>query len=324
MDADHTADPGPGTEPPAPAVCFRHPDRESYVRCARCDRYACPECRREASVGYQCVECVREGNAGVRQARSVFGGPTAVTPVATVVLMAVNLIAYVIELVRPAFVDSFEMVGQTVIGPDGGHYLVHSTALPPGFDGVGVAQGEWYRLITGAFLHLPLTGGPTAILHILFNMYWLWILGRVVEQQLGAVRYLALYLASALGGSVAVYLLNSPGQSAVGASGAIFGLAGAYFVLSRRLHHDPLGGKQLLITFVIWMVISAGFTSWQGHLGGLLTGLAVGSVFAYAPRRRRDVQGAVQAVGVVALVGLLIVLVAVRTADITASMPWSA
>jgi membrane associated rhomboid family serine protease len=105
---------------------------------------------------------------------------------------------------------------------------------------VGVAHGEWYRLITSAFLHQPPGNGVFGLTHILFNMSSLWVLGQAVEVNLGRVRYLALYLISALGSSVLAYLI-SPEQPALGASGAIFGLAGAYFMLTRRLHHDPLG-----------------------------------------------------------------------------------
>ncbi|GAA2749351.1 MULTISPECIES: rhomboid family intramembrane serine protease [Kitasatospora] len=322
MDAENTATTTAGAAAP-PAVCFRHPERESYVRCTRCDRYSCPDCRREAAVGYQCVECVREGNKGLRQATSVFGGriPRGGVPVVTVGLIVLNVLAYLLELAKPDVVDRFANLGQAVIGPDGGHYLVHSSWLPTGYHAVGVAHGEWYRLITSAFLHLPPTGGVFGITHILFNMYWLWVLGRVVEERLGAVRYLALYLLSALGGSVLGYLLADPGQPSLGASGAIFGLAGGYFVLSRRLHHDPLGGGQLLATFVVWMVVSAGFTSWEGHLGGLLAGLAVGAAYAFAPRSR---QALVQAAGAVAVLGVLVVLTLLKTADLAANTPWSA
>jgi len=312
MDATHTAAEEPAAAA-APNTCFRHPARESYVRCTRCDRNVCPDCRREAAVGYQCVECVKAGQRSVRQARTVFGGRLSATPVATIVLIVLNVLAYLLELVRPEIVDRFDNLGQALVGPDGGHYLVPESGLvPPGYEQVGIADGEWYRLITSAFLHSEPTSGIFGITHILFNMYWLWMLGRVVEERLGVVRFLALYLLSALGGSVLGYLV-APEQAALGASGAIFGLAGGYFVLSRRLQYDPLGGGPLLAYFVIWMVVSAGFTSWEGHLGGLLTGLAVGAAFAFAPRPQRAL---LQSLGAVAVLVLLVLLTVAKTGNL--------
>ncbi|MFD8482857.1 rhomboid family intramembrane serine protease [Kitasatospora sp. NPDC059673] len=285
MDA---AEPAPGAsapEVPSP-TCFRHADRESYIRCTRCDRNVCPDCRRDAAVGYQCVECVKSGHQDGRPARTAFGGRITSRPYATIVLIALNLAAYVLELVRPETIGRFGMLGSALMLRNPGEEPTDISA----FYLAGVAHGEWYRLLTGTFLHLSPTAntslGPIAITHIVFNMYWLWTLGQVIENRLGALRFTALYLLSALGGDVLVYLI-APHSLTVGASGAIFGLAGGYWILSRRQGYDPLGGNQMLITMVLWMVISASFTSWQGHLGGLLTGLASGAAIAYAPRRHR-------------------------------------
>ncbi|MEV4558006.1 rhomboid family intramembrane serine protease [Kitasatospora sp. NPDC049285] len=308
MDATHAAEGAPAPEA-QPQTCFRHPDRESYVRCTRCDRNVCPDCRKDAAVGYQCVECVKSGHQSVRQARTAFGGRISATPWATIVLIALNVIAYLLELARPEIVDHFDVLGTALLGPDGQHYVNNLPYTPSGFTAIGVAHGEWYRLITGTFLHLQPTSGLFGITHILFNMYWLWILGRVVEERLGVLRFSALYLLSGLGGSVFAYLV-APTQPSLGASGAIFGLAGGYFVLSRRMHYDPLGGSQLMVTFVIWMVISAGFTSWEGHLGGLVTGLTTGYALAYAPRQQRN---AVQLVGVVLVFAFLAALAVLKT-----------
>ncbi|MGW4380802.1 rhomboid family intramembrane serine protease [Kitasatospora sp. NPDC004531] len=303
----NTAPPAPGApapEAPAP-TCFRHPARESYVRCTRCDRNVCPDCRRDAAVGYQCVECVKSGHQGVRQARTAFGGRITSRPYATLVLIALNIAAYALELVRPATVSQFDMLGSGLL-PD--HPGDDPSDVATLFHWAGVAHGEWYRMLTGAFLHLTPDAntafGPIAITHIVFNMYWLWTLGRVVEDRLGVLRFLGLYLLSALGSSTLVYLL-APHTAALGASGAVFGLAGGYWVLSRRQGYDPLGGSQLMVTMVLWMVVSAGFTSWQGHLGGLLTGIASGAALAVAPRRQR---GLVQAVCLAAVLLLLATL----------------
>ncbi|MFF6997042.1 rhomboid family intramembrane serine protease [Streptomyces sp. NPDC008313] len=286
----------------AVTTCYRHPRVESHVRCTRCDRYICPDCMREAAVGHQCVECVREGARSVRQARTVFGGRVSTVPVVTYALIGLNVLAYLAELVRTSVVDRFAMLGAGLVGPDGGHYLWQD-AYPAGFHAEGVVDGEWYRLLTGAFLHLPPDQGTFGIMHILLNMVSLWNLGRVVEAQLGRARYLALYLLSALGGSVLVLLL-APGASTVGASGAVFGLGAAYYVMARRLGADMRGVNRFMAGLLVWLLVSAGLTSWQGHLGGLLSGAVVTLAFAYVPRgpRRGVVQGAVCA-------GLLVLLV---------------
>ncbi|GIH93811.1 rhomboid family intramembrane serine protease [Planobispora siamensis] len=256
------------TQPPgesgtqAVPTCYRHPDRETYVRCQRCERPICPDCMRDASVGFQCPECVAEGNKGVRRAQSVFGGKAVTTPRVTWGLLILNVLAYAVESIAPARVV--------------GGYAMESGAVAYG--------GEWWRLITGAFLHAPLQSGGFALTHILFNMWVLYAIGPELERRLGSTRFLALYLLSALGGSVAVYLL---GLGAVGASGAVYGLFGALFVVSRRLGYDIRGvlwliGINVLITFVVPNV------SWQGHLGGLVTGAVVSAILVYAPARNRN------------------------------------
>ncbi|WP_133910139.1 rhomboid family intramembrane serine protease [Streptomyces sp. NBC_00582] len=251
-------------------TCYRHPKVESHVRCVRCERFICPDCMREAAVGHQCPECVREGARSVRQARTVVGGRVSAVPLVTYALIGLNVLAYLAELVDEDVVNRFAVLG----------------TLPPGYVPWGVAHGEWYRLLTGAFLHQPPTQGTFGILHIVMNMVSLWNLGRVVEAQLGRIRYLALYLLSALGGSVLV-LLIVPMVFTVGASGAIFGVGAAYYVLARRLGADMSQVNRFMAGLLLWLVISAGLTSWQGHLGGLLTGGAVALAFAYAPRDRR-------------------------------------
>ncbi|MEV7403900.1 rhomboid family intramembrane serine protease [Streptomyces sp. NPDC091267] len=297
----------------AATTCFRHPAYETYVSCTRCERFICPDCMREAAVGHHCVECVKEGQRSVRQARTVFGGAVSrgAVPLVTYVLMGLNILAYLGELVSPGIVDRFGMTGAGLTGPDGGGY-VYTSAGYPGFDVIGVVDGEWYRLLTGAFLHLPpgessLGSLPFGVLHIVFNMYALWNLGRVVEEQLGRARYLALYLLSALGGSVLVYLI-APFDTSVGASGAVFGLAASFYVINRRLGRDMHAVNRFLGGFLLWMVISAGFTSWQGHLGGLLTGAVVTVVYAYAPAERRTTVQAAMCVVVLAVLMLLVVL----------------
>ncbi|GAA2051970.1 rhomboid family intramembrane serine protease [Nocardiopsis rhodophaea] len=240
--------PGENTVP----TCFRHPDRETYVRCTRCERPICPDCMRDAAVGFHCVQCVAEGQKSVRQARTAFGGKVVQGPYVTWALLALIVVAFVAQTANPQLTVDFGMHG-----------------------GAAMARGEWYRLITAAFLH----GGT---MHLLFNGFALYVIGQQLESWLGHVRYLSLWLLSAIGGSV-LTLLVDPTQLAVGASGAIFGLFGAVFVIGRRLGLDTraivvLLAVNLLITFLVPNI------SWTGHIGGLVTGIALAAVYAYLPR----------------------------------------
>lgn len=267
---------------PAPPSCYRHPGRGTYVSCTRCQRYICPDCMRSAAVGHQCVECVDQGAKSVPQSRTAFGSTRANVPVVTYVLIAVNVVMFILQKAVPGVYE------QLVLWP------------------AGIAgRGEWWRLATSAFLHAD-------VMHILFNMWALWVIGPALERWLGRVRYLALYALSALGGSVLVYLLTPVNVPTLGASGAIFGLFGATLVLSRKLNFDMrwivgLIVINLVITFVVPSI------SWQGHVGGLLTGAAVGAVLAYTPRTNRVL---IQAVFALALLGLFAALVWWRTASL--------
>src|SRR5215467_3854118 len=149
--------PGPSSDSvtSVPPTCFRHPGRETHVSCVRCGRYACPDCMRSAAVGQQCIECVRQGNKGSRQMVGIFGGRVSTTPVVTYTLIALNVIGYLIELADNKAIYYGQMVG--------GAYEPHLHEL------VGVALGDWYRLISSAFLHEP-PGSGLGILHIVFNM----------------------------------------------------------------------------------------------------------------------------------------------------------
>jgi membrane associated rhomboid family serine protease len=269
---------------------------------------------REASVGHHCPDCVKEGARSVRQARTIAGGRVSTTPVVTYVLIGLNVLAYLTELVRPQVVDRFEMVGARLVGPDGGHYVYQGGHIG-GFHAEGVVAGEWERMLTSAFLHLEPTEGTFGILHIVMNMVALWQLGRVVEPMLGRVRHAVLYLLSALGGSVLELLLADPGQPSVGASGAIFGLGAAYYVLARRVGADTASVNRFMAFLLLWLLLSAGLTSWQGHLGGLLAGGVVALAYAYAPRDGRRV--AVQAGACAGLVVLLAVTAAVKVSEMS-------
>jgi membrane associated rhomboid family serine protease len=280
--------PAPGSEAPAPVpTCFRHPDRETYLSCSRCGRSACPDCLRAAPVGQHCVECVREDNRGVRRPTAVFGGRLNSGAVVTWVLVGLNVLGYLVEWVYPRVVGNYDMFG------------------------VAVAHHQWYRLVTSAFLHEPGLGGFGPA-HIIFNMWALILVGPALEQMLGRVRFLAVYLLSALGGSVFFYFFAAPDQPALGASGAIFGLFGAWFVLSRRLRLDS---RSIVFLIVLNLAISFAVPSiaWQDHVGGLLTGMVVTAAYAYAPRRHRAL---VQAGATLIVLAVLIIGVITRDSQL--------
>lgn len=282
----------PGVSSSAP-TCFRHPNRETYVSCVRCGRPACPDCLRSAAVGQQCVECVRGANKGTRQATAPFGGKVATTPVVTWTLIALNVLLYIVEIAYPKVINYGQLVGKAY-----DHRLS---------DLVGVGFGDWYRLISSAFLHYPLSGG-FGIFHILFNMYALYIIGPALEQLLGHLRFIVVYLVSAVGGAALFYLLAPAAALAIGASGAIFGLFGAWFVLARRLRLDARMIIGLIAINLVISFLGASFIAWQDHVGGLIAGAALTAAFAYAPTRNRTLTQAAATIGIVALLVVAIVL----------------
>ncbi len=288
---------GPGSQPGGSVpTCFKHPGRETYVSCVRCGRPACPDCLRSAAVGQQCVECIRQANRGTRQATGAFGGRVISTAIVTWSLVALNVAAYLAELAYPRTVDYGQLVG-------GGPAVIDQVLGQP----VGVANGQLYRLISNAFLHEP-PGSGIGILHIAFNMWALIFVGPALERMLGRGRFLAVYLVSALAGSVLYYFLASPLAPALGASGAIFGLFGAWFVLSRRLRLDS---RQIIILIAANLVISFAVSgiAWQAHVGGLIAGGALTAAFVYAPRQNRVL---IQAGATLAMLAILIVAVVIR------------
>jgi membrane associated rhomboid family serine protease len=272
-------------EQPAEAVptCYRHPGKETWVRCQRCDRPICPDCMRDAAVGFQCPECVAEGNKGMRQARSTFGGSVVATPFVTWALLAVNVIVFGAQQL-----------------PDLG--VTERLAMWP----AGVAlMDEYYRLISAAFVH----GG---VFHILFNCWALYMVGPYLERAFGHTRFLAVYLVSALGGSVMVFWLDNLNSATVGASGAIFGLFAAMFVVGRKLNTEVRGIAALIaINLVITFIVPG--ISWTGHVGGLITGAALAAGITLAPKNNRTLW---QVLAIGGALAILVVLVLVRDATI--------
>ena len=265
---------------------------------------------REASVGHQCPECVAEGRRTVRRATTAFGGsPVGQQGYVTIALVALSIAAALIgvlmggpqSLLGGFFTDAgpIQAYGAVIGIPiklTAAGTVVDVTSPLSGTVLPGIDDGAYYRLFTAMFIHYGL-------IHLLFNMWALWVLGRTLEAALGPVRFLALYLISGLGGNVAAYVLF-PNSLTAGASTALFGLFAALFVVLRRLRRDtssvvPILVLNLVITFAVPGISIA------GHIGGLVTGGVVAAGLAYAPKEKRTaVQVAVCAGVTVALLGL--------------------
>ncbi len=292
-------------------VCYRHPGKETYVRCARCERYICPDCMNEASVGHQCPECVAEGRRTQRSARTAFGGKVTGREgagTATKALIGINVVVMILSVLSAGS-------GSAIAGGGMGGLLGGSTPLTQWgavisesiWGATGIAgNGEWYRLFTAMFLHY-------GVIHLLLNMYALWILGRELERALGSLRFVALYLVAGLGGNVAAYFFTGPNEASAGASTAVFGLMAAMLVLLRRLKLSvapilPIIVINLIFTFTISNI------SVPGHIGGLVAGFFAAVALAYAPRERRNL---VQGLGLGAIVLVLLIIAVARTLSLT-------
>ena len=269
----------PGSRPDEPPVCPRHPDRVAYVRCQRCDRPACPQCQVPSAVGVHCVDCARKSTASRRDVRSLLGGRAVADALVTKGLIIACVTIYLAQMAALA--------------------LGARLAFVP-----AAASTQPWRFVTTAFLH-------ASPMHLAFNMWALWMLGSALEPVLGRWRFAALYALSAVGGSTMIYWLASPTSSSwwgltVGASGAVFGLFAALFIIQRRFGRDTTAIVGLLVLNLIISFLGANI-SWQGHLGGLTTGALVAALYAWAPRARRTVYGVWGTVGItIGLVGLIL------------------
>lgn len=309
-------------EGPAPAgvpTCYRHPGRETWIRCQRCDRPICPDCMRDAAVGFQCPDCVRSGAKETRQGRAMYGGRHSRDPrLTTYVLVALNALVWLAITATGGrssrLVDLLALTpgGQCAsLGTPGASYFsIGNEALclaSTAGDGrwvPGVASGAWWQLVTSAFTHV-------AVWHVAFNLLALAVVGPATEAVMGRARFLAVYLIGALGGSTAVMWWSDTNQSTVGVSGAIFGLLGALLVAFTQARRDTRWIVQNLMLGLLITVVGWRFISWQGHLGGLLAGAAAAAIVAYAPRRRRAL---LQWLGLGILAALLLAACLVRAA----------
>jgi len=284
-----------------PPTCYRHPGRETWVSCVRCGRHACPDCLREAAVGQQCVECVRGAGQATPRSRTVFGGRPVGSAAVSWTLIGLNVVLFLIELARPSIANDWGLLGYAPFSSGGAFQ--------------GIAAGQWYRLITSAFLP-PATGlGGLGFIDIAFNMWALYAVGPSLEQLLGRTRFLAVYLLSALGGGVAFFLIGPPNVLALGASGAIFGLFGAWFVVSRRLRLDSRGIVVLIGINLAFSLLYRSTIAWQDHVGGLIVGVLLTAAFAYAPRKNKL---AVQITAAAAVLVILVVIAVLRSDNLTA------
>jgi membrane associated rhomboid family serine protease len=298
--------------PPTPETgvptCYRHPDRETYIRCQRCDRPICPDCMRDAAVGFQCPECIKEGAKQTRSGRTAYGGLRPTDASATSIgLIVVNVAVWIGILVTGGFDGkvfdwlALRPMGLCASGP--GFFEATGLSCPDGAQLIpGFSDGAYWQVVTSMFTHV-------AVWHIAFNMMALWVLGPQLELAIGRARFLALYFISGLAGSALVLAAGPEFGGTHGASGAIFGLMGALLVLAYKVGGDVRGvltwiGINFLITFVFVNNIS-----WQGHVGGFLGGLACAGVIIYAPRGPRRTRLQVAGLALIAAVVLGVIVV---------------
>ena len=300
-------DPGTADQPPAERTaglhietCYRHPGVITGVHCTRCGRPICPDCMRPAPVGYQCPECVREaaGPEYRRRVRVVLGRPG----LFTTSLLVLNVAMFAIEILVGG-------AGSISNGPSGDKLLNLGALYPP-----AIATGhQYWRLITAMFLH-------AGILHIALNMYALYLFGYLIEGAFGRRWFLAIYFGSGFLGSVTSFVFGPALEIGVGASGAIFGLLGAWVAFNYRRRSNPLASANLrwaLMLIGLNTLLAAGFhgIDWRAHAGGLVAGVAAGwfaEGLVPGPDRARRLSGFV---GIAALVVLGVVLVAWRVSS---------
>lgn len=235
-------------------TCYRHPDRITGLSCTTCGKSICVECSRDASVGQKCPECAApQGRARVVNARQTFGRPSFQSAPVSFTIMAITAGIFVIGLLSA---DADRWLFQTFAQAN---FLVEA--------------GEWWRIFTAALLH----GG---MMHVLFNMYALYLFGPRLEQQVGSPAFAALYVATAGTGGMVSYLFGDIQQVSIGASGAIFGLLGAWMFVAWKMRGTP-GGRSMfnqlgvLLAINLALPLFVGGIDWRAHLGGLAGGILI-------------------------------------------------
>jgi len=292
--------------------CYRHPDVETGVHCTRCGRPICPDCMYPAPVGHQCPECVKEQKQEFhRPAERVGTTGRGLTLTNLILLSLVGI--YAVEVIAGG-------PGSLIGGPTT-PTLVRLGANVGLFQSrgeiVGVATGEWWRLFSAMFLH-------AGLIHLAFNGYALYIVGGVVEQELGRWRMVALYLVTGFCSSVASYAIAAPVIPSVGASGAIFGLFGVFFAYNYQRRHLAFYAARMrsmgtLIVINLILTFTIPGIDWRGHVGGLTTGIIGGLAVDGFGRPRSRTQVFVATMVALAVIGVAVTVW--RTADIRGQFP---
>jgi membrane associated rhomboid family serine protease len=276
-----TPNAGPDFSPPGFAPCYRHPERMTGISCQRCDRPICGECMNPASVGFQCPSCVASRRASGRPPRTAFGAvlkPGGGT--ATKVVMGALAVEWVLNLVSGGLLNGLLVMSNEAI-----------------------YAGQFWRLFTAS-----LTSG--SILGVLMNLLVLWLAGRAIESELGASRFVALYVATGLGGATLLFVFGPYGSGGFGAAAAVIGLLAANAIFKQKIREDVRADIGLFILLILYSIL-VGFRSfgWLMLIGGVLVGALVGIVLAYAPRRNRS---AAQLVGLLGVITICLVAVVLK------------
>jgi membrane associated rhomboid family serine protease len=266
-------------------TCYRHPNRETGVSCSSCGRPICPDCMTPTPVGMRCPECAQQRTKVVRNPTGTPGQASAFP--ATVALIAINVVVYLVEILggpgglsnpSPSFIEHWGLIGNQV------------------------ADGEVYRLLTSGFVHFSLT-------HVGFNMVVLFFLGRLVEPAVGTPRFLGIYFASLFAGALGALILSAPYVITAGASGAIFGVAGAGIVIALERRAEQVVrslGMLLVLNFIFDLTDRE--VSLGGHVGGLVGGAACAAIIIAGERGmlgRRRLPAELAAMTGVAVVAIL-------------------
>ena len=272
-----------------PRYCYRHPDRETGLSCSECGRPICYECMTPAPVGIRCPEHSGKPQ-GIRKVtkpaqRAVTGAGSRRVNFVTMTLIAINVLVYLAEL---AAGGSYDGTGNWIYEHGA---LFSSGVFQFGQSPMGLAHGEWWRMLSAAFLHY----GP---FHLLVNMYSLYFAGTLLEQVIGRWRFLLLYVASGVAGSAGAILLT-PNSVTVGASGAIFGILGALFVLERRGNIATGGQVAALVVLNLVITFALSNISVGGHIGGLIAGVVL--MFGLLTFRRNGLYSVAVVAAVIAI-----------------------
>jgi membrane associated rhomboid family serine protease len=271
-------------------TCYRHPDRITGLSCTSCGRPICVECSQDAAVGQKCPECSRpEGRARVINARATIGRPSFQTAPVSFSIMGITAAIFVLGM----------------LSPEMDRWLFQNLAMANFL----VANGEWYRIISAALLH----GG---LMHIAFNMYALYLFGPRLEQQVGSPAFAALYVASAAAGGMVSYIFGAPAQVSIGASGAIFGLFGAWMFVAWKMRGTPGGrsmfnqlGALLLVNMALPFIV--GGIDWRAHLGGFGAGILIAWLWSLLAVGRPNVRAIRTVIAVAVLVACIAITIAV-------------